>query len=273
MSEEQKKRGRKRVNDLYFGPKQEEAVVKFLNLGVMIPDIRDPKFKIDPNKARQIWTGTTEDAFERDRIYNRELKDPLNKMIESIIRKYKLYPKGMTFEDIHTDTLSFLATKMSKFDITANKKSYSYFGTICKNYLLGRLIKDDKKMKQSVSYEDVYMVVEDRPENTYYIDSDEDKTPLDIFITEISDSIKEEMETSKLNENEIKVGDALVTILDNWEEIFEQVESGNKYNKNLILSYIREITNLTTKDIRLGMRRYKKIYILIKDDKIDKGQL
>ena len=162
---------------------------------------------------------------------------------------------------------------MSKFDSDANKKSYSYFGTICKNYLLGRLIKDNKKMKQSVSYEDVYMVVEDRPENIYYIDSDEDKTPLDIFITEISDSIKEEMGASKLNENEIKVGDALVTILDNWEEIFEQVESGNKYNKNLILSYIREITGLTTKDIRLGMRRYKKIYNLIKDDKIDKGQL
>jgi len=122
MSEEQKKRGRKRVNDLYFGPKEEEAVVKFLNLGVMIPDIRDPKFKINPDKARQLWTGTTEDAFERDRIYNRELKDPLNKMIESIIRKYKLYPKGMTFEDIHTDTLSFLATKMSKFDFDCKQK-------------------------------------------------------------------------------------------------------------------------------------------------------
>ena len=81
------------------------------------------------------------------------------------------------------------------------------------------------------------------------------------------------MEKSKLNENEIKVGDALITILDNWETIFEQVESGNKYNKNLILSYIREITGLTTKDIRLGMRRYKKIYKLVKDDKIDKGQL
>jgi hypothetical protein len=162
---------------------------------------------------------------------------------------------------------------MSKFDFDANKKSYSYFGTICKNYLLGRLIKDDKKMKQSVSYEDVYRVVEERPENIYYIDEDQDKTPLDIFITEISDSIKEEMETAKLSENEIRVGDALVTILDNWETIFEQVESGNKYNKNLILSYIREITGLTTKDIRLGMRRYKKIYKLIKDDKIDKGQL
>ena len=51
------------------------------------------------------------------------------------------------------------------------------------------------------------------------------------------------------------------------------MESGNKYNKNLILSYIREISGLTTKDIRVAMRRYKKIYIALKNIKIDKGLL
>ena len=42
---------------------------------------------------------------------------------------------------------------------------------------------------------------------------------------------------------------------------------------NLILSYIREITDLTTKDIRVGMRRFKKMYLLIKNDKIDSDLL
>ena len=51
MSEEKKKRGRKRVNDLYFGPDQEDAVFRFLSLGEMIPDIRDPMFKIKPEKT------------------------------------------------------------------------------------------------------------------------------------------------------------------------------------------------------------------------------
>jgi hypothetical protein len=272
MSEEKKKRGRKRTSNLYFGTEQEDAVKEFLTLGKMIPDVKDPMFSINPDKARVIWTGSTEDGFDRERVYNKHLRGPLNKMIESIIRRYKLYPKDMTYEDIHSDTLSFLATKMSKFDFDVNKKAYSYFGTICKNYLLGKLIKQDKKMKQNLSYDDVYKVVEQRPEMIYHLE-DGDKTPLDIFITEISDSIKEEMLDNKLNENETKVGDALVTILDNWENVFEQIESGNKYNKNLILSYIREITNLTTKDIRLSMRRFKKIYKLIKNDKLDQGLL
>tara|TARA_Y100000401_G_scaffold117565_1_gene127178 strand:+ start:9596 stop:10333 length:738 start_codon:yes stop_codon:yes gene_type:complete len=245
MSEEPKKRGRKRTTNLYFGPEQEEAVVTFL---------------------------TSEDWEERNRIYNNHLRAPLNKMIESIIRRYKLYRKADTFEDVHADTLSFLATKMEKFQPDKNKKAYSYFGTICKNYLLGQLLKADKRMKSDLSYEDMYKTVEEMDDYKYSIE-DGDKTPLEEFIREISANIKAETNHGKITENEKLVGNALVMVLDNWETIFEQVESGNKYNKNLILSYIREISGLTTKDIRVSMRRYKKIYSALKNFKIDKGLL
>ena len=244
MSEEPKKRGRKRTSNLYFGPEQEEAVVKFL---------------------------TSESYSERNKIYNEFLKDPINKMVESIIRRYKLYRKEYEYEDVHADTLSFLITKVHNFKPDKNKKAYSYFGTICKHYLLGQLIKDDKKIKSDVSYEDVYKTVETMDDQMYNID--DQKMQLDDFIKEISASIKAEIQHTKVSETEFKVGDALIKILDNWETIFEQIESGNKYNKNLILSYIREISDLSTKDIRIGMRRFKKMYILIKNDKIDNDLL
>ena len=247
MSEEPKKRGRKRTSNLYFGPDQEKAVVDFL---------------------------TTESYSERNKIYNEYLRHPINKMIDSIIRRYKLYRKDYTFEDMHADTLSFLVTKMHNFNPGKNKKAYSYFGTICKHYLLGQLIKEDKKVRTDIRYDDVYKTVETMDDFIYNNIEDNDKTTLDEFIEEISESIKIEIdnkEKSKLSENEMKVGNALITVLDNWETIFEQVESGNKYNKNLILSYIREMSDLTTKDIRVSMRRFKKIYVLLKNDKIDNG--
>ena len=83
-----KKRGRKRKNDLYFGPAEEKAVIEFL---------------------------ASDDIIERNVIYNKWLRAPFDKMIESIIRRYKLYRKGYTFEELHGDTLSFLITKASKF--------------------------------------------------------------------------------------------------------------------------------------------------------------
>jgi hypothetical protein len=244
MPEIPKKRGRKRTSNLYFGPDQEKAVVEFL---------------------------TSESYSERNKIYNEYLRAPLNKMIDSIIRRYKLYRKDYTFDDMHADTLSFLVTKMHNFKPAKNKKAYSYFGTICKHYLLGQLIKDDKKVRTDLRYDDVYKTVESMDSFIYNNIEDNDKTPLDKFIEEISESIKIEIENTKLSENEIKVGNALITVLDSWETIFEQIESGNKYNKNLILSYIREMSDLTTKDIRVSMRRFKKIYILLKNEKIDNG--
>jgi len=245
MSEESKKRGRKRTTNLYFGPEEEKAVVEFL---------------------------TCEDDHKRNRIYNNSLRAPLNKMIESIIRRYKLYRKDMEFEDLHADTLSFLAMKMNKFEPEQNKKAYSYFGTICKNYLLGQLLKSDKRMKTDLAYDDVYKSVEEMDDYQYTLE-EADKTPLDEFIKEISANIKAEIKHDKLSENELLVGNALMQVLDNWETIFEQVESGNKYNKNLILAYIRELSGLTTKDIRVAMRRFKKIYSALKGFKIDKGLL
>ena len=51
----------------------------------------------------------------------------------------------------------------------------------------------------------------------------------------------------------------------NWEIIFSDASGNNKFNKNLVLHNIREMTSLTTKEIRNAMRRYKKIYKSIKD--------
>ena len=258
MSTEPKKRGRKPKKKPYFGPEEEEAVKRYLELGKIIED---------PNTQDGYrWTGTTHEDIERNRIYLRHLKAPLDKMVESIIRRYKLYSKTMEFEDLHSDTLGFLHVKFHKFKPAKNKKSYSYYGTVAKHYLLGKLIKEDKKMKQNLSFDDVAPAVEEKEELIYHID--EPNVDLIELINNISKSIKKEMDEKVLNENEMKVGKALTSILDDWENLFDDdnVPGGNKFNKNLILYYMREMTALNTKDIRNAMKRYKTIYNVLKEE-------
>ena len=162
MSTEEKKRGRKPSKDPYFGHVEETAVKEFLSLGGLVED---------PNALEGFrWTGTTKDEFRRNEIYRLHLQAPLDKMIESIIRRYKLYSKSMSFEDLHSDTLSFLMIKFHKFKPSKGKKSYSYYGTVCKHYLLGKLIKDDKKLKTLISYEDVAPDLEEDEEYSYEMD-------------------------------------------------------------------------------------------------------
>ena len=253
---EKKTRGRKPKSKNYFGIEQEEAVKEFLSLGALVPD--------DTTQDGFRWTGTTEDSVKRERIYRNHLRDALNKMVESIIRKYKLYPKTLSYEDAHSDALSFLMIKFHKFKPSKNKKSYSYYGTVCKHYLLGKLIKEDKKLKSILPYEDYSETVENDLVNSYTIDDDGNDLPE--FILKISKTIREEMETKILNENEIKVGNSLIRILEEWDNIFSDEAGKNRnYNKNLILLYMRNMTSLTTKDIRNAMKRYKVIYQILKD--------
>mgnify|MGYP001006965502 CR=1 FL=1 len=46
--------------------------------------------------------------------------------------------------------------------------------------------------------------------------------------------------------------------------IFDNLDLNDKYNKNTFYSTVRDYTNLQTKDIRNAMKRYKKLYNLIK---------
>jgi hypothetical protein len=221
---------RKRTQKVYFGEDQEKAVVRYLE---------------------------SESEIEKNKIFNEYLKEPLIIMVESIIRRYKLYRKDLDFSDIHADTMSFLITKINKFDHTKNHKAYSYFGTICKNYLMGAIQKDTKETNRNVSYEDISSDIEENFKYSYIID--ENFIDYEDVIVKFTIKMEVFMENEELNENEEKLGYALLEIFSNFDKIF-QVGDGNKFNKNLILLSLREMTSLSTKEIRICMKKFKKLY-------------
>jgi len=225
-----KRKGRKPKKANYFDVEEETAVLNFL---------------------------ATDSSEERNKIYNEFLREPLDKMISSIIRRYKLYRKDMDFIEIHTDTHSFLMTKIEKFKPSKEKKAYSYFGTICKNYLMGQIIKDQKEINRKISYEDISSDLENDENFSYSIE--EDDINLQKIIEEFLNELDSFIKSPSLTESEVKLGLALYDIFQNYEDIFVGTDN-NKFNKNVILLSIREMTNLSTKEIRSSMKKFKLIY-------------
>jgi len=238
-----KKRGRKPSKERkgYFYEREEQAVVDYI---------------------------TTTDEKEKNRIYNEILRPAFTKMVESIIRRYNLYPPDEDFQETFNDTISFLMTKLSCFKPNAGYKAYSYCGTICKNYLYYKINQFIKNQKRNTSYDsptEETLNVNDSMKFSYN-DNDTGKT----FISELTGSTVENItkilsdaERLKLNENEKRVGQALINLMTNWEELFAQMGS-DKFNKSSILLFLKETTMLNTKEIRDALRIYKRRYYDVK---------
>jgi hypothetical protein len=239
-----KKRGRKPSKERkgYFYEREEEAVVNYLS---------------------------TDDDYEKNKIYDEILKPAFTKMIESIIRRYNLYPPDEEFQQTFDDTMSFLMTKLSCFDPTTNYKAYSYCGTICKNYLIYKINQFAKSQKRNESYDNPSSEMQNAIDNNINF-SYSDDNPNRVFINELTGNtvkniklILNDKETLKLSENEIRVGECLLNLMTNWDDIFAQMGS-NKFNKSSVLLFLKDNTNLNTKEIRDSIRIYKKRYYDVK---------
>lgn len=233
------KRGRKPKNERkgYFYEEQEEAVKKYLE---------------------------TEDKKERDEIFNVTLKPAFTKMIESIIRRYKLYVPEEEFDETFKDTLSFLSSKMANFDPTKHHKAYSYYGTICKNYLIYKINQFQKKIARNEQYDEMY---EKFQNNINYSENDgEGSTIAEELVGKTVERIKSMIDDEKLNLNddEKKVGIALCELFENWEDILCS-DGSNKLQKSSVLYFLREETMMSTKELRDNMAVYKKEYYILKN--------
>jgi hypothetical protein len=79
---------------------------------------------------------------------------------------------------------------------------------------------------------------------------------IDQYLEDLNNYLK----NANLNEYELKLGYALIDLFDNQGDIFISNNS-NKFNKNVVLFFLREITNLNTKEIRTYLKKYKLLYL------------
>ena len=173
------KRGRKPSERKgYFYEEQEQAVIDYVN---------------------------STDEKERNRIYNNILMPAFNKMVESIINRYKLYIPDEEFNETFSDTISFLMTKIHLFNPDSGYKAYSYCGTICKNYLIWRVKTYNKQITRVAKYDEVQNEICDSLRMSYK-DNYNKRQFLTELITESANSVENVMTNDKkLKENEKKI--------------------------------------------------------------------
>ncbi len=242
--------------DNYFGDNEQDAVVAY-------------------NKATTVE--------EKHKIYNDILKEPFEKMAEIVYKRYRSRDNkgGYEIEDIISNALAHLIENMHKYDPNRlNKKglkskAYSYYQTVIHNYYKDHGRNSYKEMISNLAFEDYFDEVESKEENRYEIDAIDEAELKEKLINIIIEKfrIRIDAEKSSLKKNEIIVGQAIISVLENWHKLFMEDSDVGNYNKkvsnnfakNKILFYLKEITNLSTKEIRSSMKQYKDLYFFEKN--------
>lgn len=233
------KRGRKpsKQRKGYFYEEEEQAVIDYLN---------------------------SDDYFYKEKIYMDKIYPAFIKMVESIIRRYKLYVPDETYDETFSDTLSFLMTKMDKFE-AGKYKAYSYYGTICKNYLIGRLQNFAKIQERNPLYSAVSGGFNSLKYSDDNINRDSEIASETIkLLVEKMKIMIEQKDLIPLKDNEIKLGNALINLFENWDFILT-TDGSHKLNKSAILLFLKDSTGLDAKGIRDNMKKFKKEFTIIKD--------
>lgn len=271
------KRGRKPKDRIYFGEVQEAAVKRYIIISNTLK--KNGIIECTPEELAKFNSEncinnhlTNSDLVglldERNKIYEDNLAPALKKMVEAIIRGQELYIPNEEFIDTYRDTLSHLLSKADKFEIDKGKRAYSYYSNVCKNYLIAKKQKATKMMIRNPSYDALEL---DFANDINYSTSNDDKGKkvAEEEVRMLTARIKEMIsapEENGLKENEVKVGEALINLFENWDYVLSMGEKNSaKLNKSVVLLFLREQTGLDTKGIRDNLKKFKREFLIIKN--------
>lgn len=248
---------KKKEKNYYFSDREEQAVLEYIG-----SDSKETK----------------------DRIYNSILREPFRIMTESILRKYPTHIGNYDIKEVEANALSHLVEQMVKYNPNKILKSglkpraYSYCQTIIRNHYKDHAEKSYKEKITNLSFDDHVDDIYTKKDYVYEI-GDDNKNELEILIDNVVDSIENVLEESydTLRKNEVSVGYAVINILSNWNILFmEDSPDGrydknvtNKYEKSKVLFFLKEQTNLNTKEIRQALKPFKELYFIEKLDMIN----
>lgn len=205
---------------------------------------------MEHEKAILAYSAST-DRKEREVLYRSMIGPVFNEMVDKIVYTYK-FNNLPNIEELKDECKMWITTILDKFDETKGSKAFSYFSVITKNWFIHKVKKINRQNKKEVC-----------------LDDDENSKDIDHDSLHVHTAYEEDRENSEfwkhlwteidmwkqldLKSNEKKVLEAIVILLENPESI-------EIFNKKAVYLYIREITNLNTKQVVSSLTKLRQKY-------------
>ena len=170
-------------------------------------------------------------------------------MVDKIVYTYK-FTNLPNVDVLKEECKIWLMTILDKFDPEKGSKAFSYFSVITKNWFIHKVKKTTKQTQKEVDLANLKNDLECEylsTENTYFKERSEKEFWLSLF------GEMDTWEKENLKVNEKKVLEAIKILFENSDDI-------EIFNKKAIYLYLREITNLNTKQVVNNLNKLRARY-------------
>ena len=214
----------------YFTTEHEQAIIRYIN---------EPDHK------------------QRSKIYSQIIEPVFTELIDNIVYTWK-FTNLPNINCLKEECKIHLVTIMSKYDEARLSKAYTYFTVITRNWFFFQQKQVSKQLRTTHQYEDIIKYADDEVlscRNTYIEDRIDEEfweafwVDFEYWIHEIPN---------------LKDNDRLVFLA--IKDIFDKVDSVEIFNKKAVYLYLRELTNLTTKQIVVSLNKFRKCFREFKED-------
>jgi DNA-directed RNA polymerase specialized sigma24 family protein len=195
-------------------------------------------FTKETEEAIILYNNTT-DPDERSKIYRNKIHYAFFKLTENIIHTFKFYYTEVeNIEDLQHEVITFLLSKIHKFNPENGAKAYSYFGTIAKRYLI---LSNQKNYKKRIDATPLESIEEDE-KHSYDMEESPYNEHLSTFIDAFTEYCTDNIFELFPKDHDAQIADAIL-------ELFRKREHLDIFNKKALYIYIREQIDAKTPKI------------------------
>ena len=212
------------------------------------------------NRSNYYFTQVHEDAIleycainttreRKSQLYVALIKPAFDEMVDKIILTYKFVTLP-NIDDLREDCKVWLITILDKYDTSKGSKAFSYFSVITKNWFIHKTKKNNRSLQKEIATQDII--------NEYEHDN--------LVLNNVYETSREDIEFWKhlFDEmegwNSLNLKDSERRVLSAIQDLFNNIDQIQIFNKKAIYLYLREITGMNTKQIVSSLSVIRKEY-------------
>ena len=191
----------------------------------------------------------------RDEIYVKDILPAFDKLVENLIFMHGFANIYGSYEDLKNDCITFLYETLKKFDASRGTKAFSYFNVVAKNWLIIKSKQKSKVTKKMVSIDDKESIAD---LERLSIQNFNDVYSQNLIVSKKKSfenlmRMLDQISFRLTNDNEKACMDAVI-------KLFNSIDDLDLLNKRAIFVYMRDLSNLTPKQLSASMSAIRKHY-------------